>query len=402
MTNKEPKFLLFDTATTQATACVAFGMQIKAVLSKEVTTHSEGLLPMIDDVLTQAACKIDQLDAIIIGIGPGSYTGLRIGLSTAKGLAYAAKRPLIAIHSLVALAEAANQHYGDQRKIGVILDARRKEVFAALAIGGMIAEESVTRVEHLVDEWRSEKELILIGDGALAYQDELLQGIDATLAADELHALDARYLLKAAYTRFKNNDFDTIEEVVPRYLRSPDIRKGKPKAHPDLSSSPQTLTPVEMSSEDQELLEELRQSGLRLDWQGRFWHEDKLVEHEGVKRALHRWIDQLDDGRFIIRLDAQRYAYFEVEDTPYVVRTVEIEGNAIERRIFLILSDQSREELDYGSLRENEDGILYCRVKARFDARFMQQAQLLIAQTIEETSVGGFELVANSKRYIIS
>jgi uncharacterized protein len=165
---------------------------------------------------------------------------------------------------------------------------------------------------------------------------------------------------------------------------------------------------AEQNGEDEaarrQLIERLRQSGLRLDREGRWWHEDEQVIHAGLAAALNRWLDRIEDGRYVVRLDAERYAYVEVEDAPYQVLTVELERTASGEgsrgaamagvSVHLQLSDGEEEELDYGSLRVGEAHALYCRVKeGRFAARFSRQAYYLIGELLEE-GPDGFALRA--------
>lgn len=137
-----------------------------------------------------------------------------------------------------------------------------------------------------------------------------------------------------------------------------------------------------------ELAERLRRSGLRLDREGRWWHEGELVAHAGLAAALHRWLDRLEDGRYVVRLDSERFAYVEVEGAPYQVLTVEIERSAEGPRVHLQLSDGSQEELDYGSLQVGADHALYCQVKGRMAARFSRQAYYLLGELLEEGPEG--------------
>jgi hypothetical protein len=152
---------------------------------------------------------------------------------------------------------------------------------------------------------------------------------------------------------------------------------------------------------DPGLLERLRHSGLRLDREGRWWHEGQRVTHAGLARALHRWLDRLEDGRFVVRLDARRLAYVEVEDAPYAVRRIRVDGRGGRRRVWLLLSDGSEEELDYGSLAvSTADNALYCRVKGGLLARFSRPAYYRLAELIEPAG-GGFVLRAAAARWPI-
>ncbi len=113
-------------------------------------------------------------------------------------------------------------------------------------------------------------------------------------------------------------------------------------------------------AEQAAFIERLRQSGIRIDREGRFIHEGAEVTHEGLRRALFRWLDRLPDGRHILRLDERRYAYLDVEDTPLVARAARVEAGG---RIWLALSDGSEERLDPATLAVGADGIVRAKVR---------------------------------------
>ena len=129
-----------------------------------------------------------------------------------------------------------------------------------------------------------------------------------------------------------------------------------------------------------EQIERLRQSGIRLDAEGRFIHEGEEVRHPGLRAALWRWLDRNPDGRWVLRLDARRFVYLDVEDAPHVVRSLRWEGE----RAILRLADDSEEPLAVETVRLAPTGVAYCRVKGRFDARFSTAAWAALADRIEE------------------
>lgn len=396
--SSEPKLLLFDTATARATVCLARGSEVLAHAAREVTTHSEGLFALIDEVLRDAGLGVGDLDALICGRGPGSFTGLRIGMATAKGLCMAARLPLYCVSTLVAPAEAAATLRGRERCVLSVLDARRGEVFAALARDGRLnGEELVCRAEQLAERLGDlpGEAVVLAGDGALHYAELLSVAFPGSeLAPPSCHQLDARHLLPAGLRALAEDAAADLASVTPVYLRAPDIRQPKPKVAVEPESEPS-------EAELAELIERLRQTGLRLDRAGRWWHEGEVVRHARLAAALHRWLDRLPDGRYVLRLDAERYAYVEVEDAPYVVRTIEREGPAEAQQLFVLLSDGTREELAYETLRVGRSEALYCEVKGRFPARLSRQAQHLLGELIVEVE-GGFELAAAGRRYAIA
>lgn len=142
----------------------------------------------------------------------------------------------------------------------------------------------------------------------------------------------------------------------------------------------------------EEQIAKLRQSGIRLDAEGRFWHDGGEVLHHGLRTALWRWLDRDPDGRYVLRLDAARFVYLDVDDAPFVVRSARWEGD----RAIIRLSDDSEEELGYASLRLTPRGQPYCVVKGRFDARVSTSAWATLGAHIDDGA-----LVAAGQRFVI-
>jgi uncharacterized protein len=132
-------------------------------------------------------------------------------------------------------------------------------------------------------------------------------------------------------------------------------------------------------------LEKIRRSGIRVDREGRFMHEGAEVTHEGLKRALFRWLDRLPppDGRYVLRLDERRFAYLEdVEDTPLVARAARIDPAGDVR---LALSDGSEEPLDPTTLTVDDAGVLRAWVRGgRLEARLASSAAAVLGDSITE------------------
>jgi tRNA threonylcarbamoyladenosine biosynthesis protein TsaB len=141
-----------DTSTSTAGIAIVDGDRLIADARHDTRARGADLLVAIDEVCRRAEVTPARLDAVAIGAGPGSFTGLRIGMATAKGIAFAAGRPLWAVSSLAALAHdaAASLAPGDDPVIAAALDARRGEVFAGCFRGGApLAEERVMAPEAL-------------------------------------------------------------------------------------------------------------------------------------------------------------------------------------------------------------------------------------------------------------
>ena len=148
---------------------------------------------------------------------------------------------------------------------------------------------------------------------------------------------------------------------------------------------------------DPELIERLRRSGIRIDREGQFIHEGEPVRHEGLRQALFRWLDRLPppDARHVLRLDPQRYAYVDVDDTPLVARSARRDGD----RLLLALSDGSEEELAPETLTVDGAGVLRCRVRGgRLEARLATSASAALAEAIREEQ-GRAVLVLGGRRF---
>jgi hypothetical protein len=148
---------------------------------------------------------------------------------------------------------------------------------------------------------------------------------------------------------------------------------------------------------DAGFLERLRRSGIRVDREGRFIHEGEAVLHEGLRRALFRWLDTEPDGRVVLRLDERRFAYVDVDDTPLVARAARLEGE----RVLLALSDGSEEPLDPATLTVDGAGVLRARVRGgRLEARLATSAAAALADRLTEEA-GRPVLALAGRRHLV-
>ncbi|SFG50559.1 tRNA (adenosine(37)-N6)-threonylcarbamoyltransferase complex dimerization subunit type 1 TsaB [Oribacterium sp. WCC10] len=140
-------------------------------------THSQTLLPMVAEIFSRTGREVRDLDAIAVSAGPGSFTGLRIGASTAKGLALGYKIPLIEVSTLQALARNVSvQIPGDVLYIHPIMDARRNQVYtAAFANEELVGEEEAISIDHLVQHINAlGGRHMFLGDAVPVYRDYLI------------------------------------------------------------------------------------------------------------------------------------------------------------------------------------------------------------------------------------
>lgn len=188
-------------------------------------SHAERLHLFIEDVINQANIKKTDLSAIAVSKGPGSYTGLRIGVSTSKGLCYALDIPLISVSTLEAL---ANQVDVKEGLVIPMLDARRMEVYSAVfnAKGNQIRKIQAEKLdESSFKNYLNESKVYFIGNG-VAKTKPLIKNENAVFIEDKLPS--ANNMSKLAYTKYKKSDIEDVAYFEPFYLK--DFIALKPKA----------------------------------------------------------------------------------------------------------------------------------------------------------------------------
>lgn len=194
--------------------------------SHEGRDHAKNLAVYISEVLTEYDLKVSDLDAVAVGMGPGSYTGLRIGVSIAKGLCYAENKPLIGINSLESLTSILLNDY-DRHLLPIknietaclcpMIDARRMEVYASIYDSKLNLIENIDA--YIIDEdffkdIRSEQEFVIFGNGAQKCIKTLGNSV---LFVDVQHS--AQGLIKRAHEKFDNKEFEDVAYFEPFYLK---------------------------------------------------------------------------------------------------------------------------------------------------------------------------------------
>ena len=187
--------------------------------------HAESLAPQIDFVRRQAGIEFSELGVVAVDIGPGLYTGLRVGISSATTIAHALGIPMIGISSLDLLAFPARW---TSRLIVTALDARRGELFTALfrkVPGGIqrIRDPQVNTPQELLAELMTiEEPALLVGDGALRYQEIFSSIRRVEMAEQGLANPSARSLVQLAHAQALREEFVPSWDIKPIYLRQPD------------------------------------------------------------------------------------------------------------------------------------------------------------------------------------
>jgi tRNA threonylcarbamoyladenosine biosynthesis protein TsaB len=223
--HKKPLLLALENSTLCGSVALVSGSQCLAEFTLQSRlTHSKRLLSAVDNIMSSCEVKWDDLDSIAVSLGPGSFTGLRICLATAKGLAMAAALPLIGVASLDGLAVQLSY---TRHLICVLLDARKKEVYAAFYrhINGTaerISDYLAISPEKLAAQIN--EPVILVGDGAELYADFFREklGERALFAPPQLFHTRAAAIGLPAIKKWQNNDFLDTSSAVPIYVRPSD------------------------------------------------------------------------------------------------------------------------------------------------------------------------------------
>jgi tRNA threonylcarbamoyladenosine biosynthesis protein TsaB len=219
------KILALDTATASCSVAVIEGESLRAELTTLITeTHSRHLLSMVATAIDMAGLQADQLDGFAVSIGPGSFTGLRIGISAIKGLAFSLRKPVVGISSLAALAWQCNP---SPYLICPVIDARKKEVYFGRYRfnNGQLQAEGLEQVASPAAALRAINETcVFVGSGASLYREKIVSmlGRSAQFAAPGQHTIRASTVAWLSLERFAQNQTDDVELLVPHYIRKSD------------------------------------------------------------------------------------------------------------------------------------------------------------------------------------
>ena len=186
-------------------------------------THSTTLMPMAQDLLNNCGVTLSEVDCLAVAVGPGSFTGLRIGISTVKGLAWGADKPCAAVSTLEAMAWPMAHVDG---LLCCAMDARRKQVYNAVfrarsgALERLTPDRAISLEELAEERKKSDFPQILIGDGALlCYNDANERGQQVCLAPPHLRFQSAWGVARCALEQARRGELISGAELTARYLR---------------------------------------------------------------------------------------------------------------------------------------------------------------------------------------
>lgn len=221
--------MLFLSLDTTGGACSAALCENDKILSEvylhDKLTHSQTLMPLVDACFAHAGRAVVDVDAFAVTVGPGSFTGVRIGVCTVKGLAQVTNKPVIPIDTLELLMQNI---VGFDGIVCPILDARRGQVYTAFFENGKrICDDFADSIE-VVCEKLAGKKVMFLGDGVPVLREKICALLpDAAFAPEFLNYQHAGHAAALIYEKFSNGTVESAETVLPNYLRDSQAERMK-------------------------------------------------------------------------------------------------------------------------------------------------------------------------------
>lgn len=218
------RVLHIETATKVCSVALSENGQLVGVneIEEDGFAHGEKLTILIQELLKEKQLSTNDLDAVSVSSGPGSYTGLRIGVSTAKGICYAMQIPLIAIDALTSLAVLAAKKY--DQNICAVIDARRMEVYNLVTTKDLQPLKEITADIITEESYREFDPFVVCGDGAEKLQ-EIWKDRNCVFVLDIKSSASGQ--VELAYDKYVNEQFEDLAYWEPFYLK--DFIVGKKK-----------------------------------------------------------------------------------------------------------------------------------------------------------------------------
>ncbi len=224
------KFLALEASTATCSVALQVGNTIEQKSISDVREQTRHILPMVDELLGEAGLALSQLDAIIVGQGPGAFTGLRVAIGVAQGLGFAVDLPVVPVSSLAALAQGVHRVYEYPRVLAA-LDARMGEVYWGvmhLEQGLMTAmlPERVCSPDDVA--FSTDRMWFAAGSGWTSYAERLMKNCGSAIEQQDVSVRpEARDALKIGARAFTSGDFLTADQAQPVYLRNKVASKRK-------------------------------------------------------------------------------------------------------------------------------------------------------------------------------
>ena len=226
------KLLFLETATSVCSVALSEDDTLLSIRESNTSnSHAEKITVFIEEVLKESDTQIKDIDAVVVSKGPGSYTGLRIGVSTAKALCFSLDIPLISADTLFSMANGIKISYLEffDKEITVcpMIDARRMEVYCALfdnQLNKTRDTEAIILTESFFEEFTENNPLVIAGDGSAKCQSLIANNKNVTEISG--FTISSRFMIKEGWNKFLNKTFENTAYFEPYYLK--EFVAGKP------------------------------------------------------------------------------------------------------------------------------------------------------------------------------
>ena len=209
--------LCIETGGDNCSVTLSKGREILASKEKRDREHAKNLSPFIDEILKETGTTYSRIDAVAVSKGPGSYTGLRIGVATAKGICYASNKPLVAVDSLLSLASLC-EHTDPNAIYCPMIDARRQEVYCALFDADLdrLAETQASIIdENSFSNVYPDRKMVFFGSGADKCK-SVVKRPNSVFVEVQISSVG---LIKPAVDAYERKIFENIAYFEPLYLK---------------------------------------------------------------------------------------------------------------------------------------------------------------------------------------
>lgn len=216
------KILGIDTSTKVATIAVIDEEQVlgEYIISQEMS-HSENLIPMLKHLLDNLHIKIKDIDLYGVAIGPGSFTGLRIGVASLKSFAHLFQKPIVGVSTLKAMA----YNLPHNKIVVPMIDARRDRVYTGVyswenGVLKTFKADDVVEMEKLLEELKSYESIVVNGDGSILHRDRLISELkDVKFSTKSQNVCKATSICELALLAYNRGEVDDFYTLSPDYLR---------------------------------------------------------------------------------------------------------------------------------------------------------------------------------------
>ena len=224
------KILAVDTSATAASVAVAEENKLIGEFSiNTALTHSQTLMPMVDELFKNTGLSVNDIDVVAVNAGPGSFTGVRIGVAAVKGIAFPKNMPCVSVSTLESM---AYNMLGNDCVVCSVMDARCSQVYNALfkvngyTVTRMTDDRALSLTDLKLELQNIREKIVLVGDGAVLCSKFLDSELENVMLAPFNNRIQtASSVAYAAFEKIKNGETLTADELMPVYLRLPQAQR---------------------------------------------------------------------------------------------------------------------------------------------------------------------------------